>query len=163
MVLSETASQDGLNWGVNGIPVNQLAREIGLPNTYDVVKGISRLGYYDVMDFAGYNAGNGFMPSMPAAWERAYMGWSQVKEVRPVAGKPVTVDISAAGTGKGTEIVKVPLSASEYLLIENRQRSWSDDGTVNVILGTTDDDVDTTWRTVPVDSLSLVFEVSVCV
>lgn len=163
MVLSETASQDGLNWGVNGILVNQLAREIGLPNTYDVVKGISRLGYYDVMDFAGYNAGNGFMPSMPAAWERAYMGWSQVKEVRPVAGKPVTVDISAAGTGKGTEIVKVPLSASEYLLIENRQRSWSDDGTVNVILGTTDDDVDTTWRTVPVDSLSLVFEDSVCV
>lgn len=163
MVLSETASQDGLNWGVNGILVNQLAREIGLPNTYDVVKGISRLGYYDVMDFAGYNAGNGFMPSMPAAWERAYMGWSQVKEVRPVAGKPVTVDISAAGTGKGTEIVKVPLSASEYLLIENRQRSWSDDGTVNVILGTTDDDVDTTWRTVPVDSLTLVFEDSVCV
>ena len=163
MVLSETASQDGLNWGVNGILVNQLAREIGLPNTYDVVKGISRLGYYDVMDFAGYNAGNGFMPSMPAAWERAYMGWSQVKEVRPVAGKPVTVDIAAAGTGKGTEIVKIPLSASEYLLIENRQRSWSDDGTVNVILGTTDDDVDTTWRTVPVDSLSLVFEDSVCV
>ena len=162
MVLSETASQDGLNWGVNGILVNQLAREVGLPNTYDVVKGISRLGYYDVMDFAGYNAGNGFMPSMPAAWERAYMGWSQVKEVRPVAGKPVTVDISAAGTGKGTEIVKVPLSASEYLLIENRQRSWSDDGTVNVILGTTDDGEDTTWRTVPVDSLNLVFEDNTC-
>ena len=162
MVLSETASQDGLNWGVNGILVNQLAREVGLPNTYDVVKGISRLGYYDVMDFAGYNAGNGFMPSMPAAWERAYMGWSQVKEVRPVAGKPVTVDIAAAGTGKGTEIVKVPLSASEYLLIENRQRSWSDDGTVNVILGTTDDGEDTTWRTVPVDSLNLVFEDSTC-
>ena len=163
MVMSETASQDGLNWGVNGILVNQIAREIGLPNTYDVVQGISRLGYYDVMDFAGYNAGNGFLPSMPAAWERAYMGWSDVKEVRPVAGKPVTVDIAAAGTGKGTEIVKVPLSASEYLLIENRQRSWNDDGTVNVILGTTDDDTDTTWRTVPVDSLHLVFEDSVCV
>ena len=163
MVMSETASQDGLNWGVNGILVNQIAREIGLPNTYDVVQGISRLGYYDVMDFAGYNAGNGFMPSMPAAWERAYMGWSDVKEVRPVAGKPVMVDIAAAGTGKGTEIVKVPLSASEYLLIENRQRSWNDDGTVNVILGTTDDDTDTTWRTVPVDSLNLVFEDSVCV
>ena len=163
MVLSETASQDGLNWGVNGILVNQLAREVGLPNTYDVVKGISRLGYYDVMDFAGYNAGNGFMPSMPAAWERAYMGWSQVKEVRPVAGKPVTVDISAAGTGGETEIVKVPLSASEYLLIENRQRSWNKDGTVDVVLGSVGADSDTTIRTVPVDSLNLVFEDSVCV
>ncbi|OWV00609.1 hypothetical protein [Fibrobacter sp. UWR2] len=163
MVVSETASQDGLNWGVNGIMVNQIGRELGLPNTHDVVKGISRLGYFDVMDFAGYNAGNGFMPSMPAAWERAYMGWSNVKEVRPVAGKPVTVDIAAAGTGKGTEIVKVSLSASEYLLIENRQRSWNKEGTIDVVLGSAGADSDTTIRTVPVDSLNLVFEDSVCV
>ncbi|MCI6436080.1 MAG: hypothetical protein MR811_00175, partial [Fibrobacter sp.] len=163
MVTSETFSQDGLNWGVNGNIVNQIAHELGLPNTYDVVKGISRLGYYDLMDFAGYNAGNGFLPSLPAAWERAYMGWTQVKEVRPVAGKPVTVDIAAAGTGKGTEIVKVPLSASEYLLIENRQRSWDKDGLVSVTLGDDDESTDTIVKTVPVDSLNLVFEDSVCV
>ena len=161
MVTSETASQDGLNWGVNGIIVNQIARELGLPNTYDVVKGISRLGYYDVMDFAGYNAGNGFLPSLPAAWERAYMGWTPVKEVRPVAGKPVTVEISAAGTGSGTEIVKVPLSASEYLLIENRQRSWNKEGDVSVSLSGAGESSDTTIKTVPVDSLHLVFEDSV--
>ena len=161
MVTSETASQDGLNWGVNGILVNQVARELGLPNTYDVVKGISRLGYYDVMDFAGYNAGNGFLPSMPAAWERAYMGWNNVKEVRPVAGKPVTVEISAAGTGSGVEIVKVPLSASEYLLIENRQRSWNKNGEVSVSLSDDDESSDTAITTVPVDSLHLVFQDSV--
>ena len=162
MVTSETASQDGLNWGVNGIIVNQIARELGLPNTHDVVKGISRLGYYDMMDFAGYNAGNGFLPSLPAAWERAYMGWTQVKEIRPVAGKPVTVDIAAAGTGKGSEIVKVPLSASEYLLIENRQRSWDKNGEVSVTLGDPDESSDTIVKTVPIDSLNLVFEDSVC-
>ena len=161
MVTSETASQDGLNWGVNGIIVNQIARELGLPNTYDVVKGISRLGYYDVMDFAGYNAGNGFLPSLPAAWERAYMGWTPVKEVRPVAGKSVTVEISAAGSGSGTEIVKVPLSASEYLLIENRQRSWNKNGEVSVSLSGAGESSDTTIKTVPVDSLHLVFEDSV--
>ena len=161
MVVSETASQDGLNWGVNGILVNQIAREAGLPNTYDVVKGISRLGYYDLMDFAGYNAGNGFFPAMPAAWERAYMGWSKVKEVRPVAGKPVTVDIAAAGSGKGTEIVKVPLSASEYLLIENRQRSWDKDS-VDVYIGTADEDTVYESIRVPVDSLHTVFQDSTC-
>lgn len=167
MVVSETASQDGLNWGINGILVNQLGREMGLPNTYDVVKGISRLGYFDLMDFAGYSAGNGFMPALPNAWNRSYMGWSKVKEVRPTAGHPVSVDIVAAGSGissKGAvEIVKVPLSASEYLLIENRQRSWNKDGTVDVVLGTTNEDLDTTVKTVPVDSLNLVFEDSVCV
>lgn len=164
MVVSETASQDGLNWGINGIVVNQIGRELGMPNTFDVAKGISRLGYYDVMDFAGYNAGNGFMPSMPAAWERAYMGWGKVKEVRPVAGKPVTVDIAAAGTGGETEIVKVPLNASEYLLIENRQRSWNKAGEVSVFMvDKPTEDADTSIRTVPVDSLSLVFQDSVCV
>lgn len=164
MVVSETASQDGLNWGVNGILVNQIARELGLPNTYDVVKGISRLGYYDLMDFAGYNAGNGFLPAMPAAWERAYMGWSKVKEVRPTAGKAVTVDVVAAGSSEeGVEIVKVPLNASEYLLIENRQRSWNKDGTVSVTTGESDDGDETDMTTVPVDSLHLVFEDSVCV
>lgn len=162
MVSSETASQDGLNWGVNGIIVNQIARELGLPNTFDAAKGTSRLGYYDVMDFAGYNAGNGFLPAMPAAWDRAYMGWSNVKEVRPVKGKPVTVEISAAGTGGETEIVKVPLSASEYLLIENRQRSWNKNGEVSVTLSDPDESTDTIIRTVPVDSLNIVFEDSVC-
>lgn len=163
MVVSETASQDGLNWGINGIIVNQIARELGLPNTYDEVKGISRLGYYDMMDFAGYNAGNGFLPSFPAAWERQYMGWSNVKEARPTAGHPVTVEIAAAGTGLGIEIVKVPLSASEYLLIENRQRSWNKDGKVEVsYTNGIGDDEPIKKIVVPVDSISKLFEDSVC-
>ena len=162
MVVSETASQDGLNWGINGIVVNQIGRELGMPNTYDVIKGISRLGYFDMMDFAGYNAGNGFFPVLPAAWERVYMGWSKVKEVRPTAGHPVSVDIAAAGSGLGTEIVKVALSANEYILIENRQRSWNKDGMVTVYRGEAvqNDDVDSIL--VSVDSLHLVFEDSVC-
>ena len=163
MVVSETASQDGLNWGINGIVVNQIGRELGMPNTFDDVKGYSRLGYFDMMDFAGYNAGNGFFPVLPAAWERSYMGWSKVKEVRPTAGHPVTVDIAAAGSGLGTEIVKVPLSASEYLLIENRQRSWNKDGKVEVYLGEAKQNEDTTEiRKVLADSLYTVFEDSIC-
>ena len=163
MVVSETASQDGLNWGINGIVVNQIGRELGMPNTFDDVKGYSRLGYFDMMDFAGYNAGNGFFPVLPAAWERSYMGWSKVEEVRPTAGHPVTVDIAAAGSGLGTEIVKVPLSASEYLLIENRQRSWNKDGKVEVYLGEAKQNEDTTEiRKVLADSLYTVFEDSIC-
>ena len=163
MVMSETASQDGLNWGVNGFLVNQIGRELGMPNTYDVVKGISRLGYFDLMDFAGYSSGNGFMPALPSAWNRSYMGWGKVKEVRPTAGKSVTVDIAAAGSGLGTEIVKVPLNGSEYLLIENRQRSWNKNGKVNVVLGDASADEDTSVTTVPADSVWSVFEDSICV
>lgn len=164
MVVSETASQDGLNWGVNGIIVNQIGRFLGMPNTYDVVKGISRLGYFDVMDFAGYNAGNGFFPVLPSAWVRAYMGWATVQEVYPAAGKKLTFDLAAAGTGLGTEIIKIPISASEYLLVENRQRSWNEDGTVEVLLSDAEtEDAEVIKKKILVDSLSLVFEDSVCV
>ena len=162
MVVSETASQDGLNWGINGIVVNQIGRELGMPDTYDRVQGISRLGYFDMMDFAGYNTGNGFFPVLPAAWERAYMGWSAVKEVHPTAGHPVTVDIAAAGSGLGTEIVKVALSANEYILIENRQRSWEKDGKVTVYLGEAKQNNDVEKRSVIADSLNTVFEDSLC-
>ena len=127
------------------------------------MKGISRLGNFDVMDFAGYVAGNGFMPALPNAWNRAYMGWSNVKEVRPVAGKGVTVDIAAAGSGLGTEIVKVPLSASEYLLIENRQRSLKKNGDVYIELGAASAD-DESWKdTITIDSIGNVFLDSICV
>lgn len=164
MVVSETASQDGLNWGVNGIIINQIGRFLGMPNTYDVVKGISRLGYFDMMDFAGYNAGNGFFPVLPSAWVRAYMGWANVQEIYPAEGRTLSFDLAAAGTGLGTEILKIPLSASEYLLIENRQRSWNEDGMVEVLLSDANtEDSSLTKKKIPIDSLNLIFEDSVCV
>lgn len=163
MVVSETASQDGMNWGVNGIIVNQLGREMGMPDTYDRGKGTSRLGLFDVMDFVGYmSAGNGFMPVLPNAWNRYYMGWSKVKEVRPTKGKSISVDVAAAGSGLGTEIVKVPLSASEYLLIENRQRSWGNHDSIGVVLDEPTGDLDTSTTWVLADSIGTVFEDSVC-
>lgn len=158
MVVSETANQDGLNWGVNGIMVNQIGRALGMPNTFDGVKGISRLGYFDVMDFAGYNAGNGFLPVLPSAWQRAYMGWANVKTVSPKAGKKITVEIAAAGSNLGTEIVKVPLSANEYLLIENRQRTLNESG--NVTVAYQNDAGEKKTKDIPVDSIGSIFKES---
>lgn len=155
MVVSETASQDGLNWGINGILVHQLARHLGLPATYDMIKGVSRLGWFDPMDFAGYNAGNGFFPVLPSAWLRAHMGWAEVLEVRPGDSAITSVRLAAAGSGLGTEIVRIPINTEEYLLVENRQRSHDEAGTISVTL-------DGGTRTVPADSLHLVFQDSIC-
>jgi len=131
MVTSETASQDGLNWGINGTIVSQIGRELGLPYSYDVVKGYSRLGYFDGMDFAGSNAGNGFFPSLPSAWMRAYKGWAEVEEVK----KNSSLEICAAGyenCGTTKQIVKIPINNNEYILLENRQRTYRADGNVSV-------------------------------
>jgi len=131
MVVSETASQDGLNWGINGTITSQIGRELGLPYSYDVVKGYSRLGYFDGMDFAGSNAGNGFFPSLPSAWMRAYKGWADFKEIN----KKESIEICAAGYDKcgGTpQIVKIPINNNEYILLENRQRTYRDDGKISI-------------------------------
>jgi len=135
MVVSETASQDGLNWGINGVIASQIGRELGLPYSYDVVKGFSRLGYFDGMDFAGSNAGNGFFPSLPSAWMRAYKGWASVKEISPGINKKESIEICAAGydnCGETPQIVKIPINNNEYILLENRQRTYREDGKISV-------------------------------
>ncbi|GBU26252.1 hypothetical protein R83H12_02947 [Fibrobacteria bacterium R8-3-H12] len=132
MVVSETASQDGLYWGINGTITSQIGRELGLPYSYDVVKGYSRLGYFDGMDFAGSNAGNGFFPSLPNAWMRLHKRWAPT----PIPiNKDTTVEICAAGYDKcgGTpQIVKIPINNNEYILLENRQRTYRSDGKISI-------------------------------
>ncbi len=167
MVTSETASQDGLNWGINGTIVYQIGRELGMPNTYDGVQGISRLGYFDLMDFAGYNAGNGFFPVLPSAWLRAYMGWASVETVYPPSSGSVTKNVVAAGSGAGTEIIKVPLTSNEYLLIENRERSLGDSAKIAVSYVPASDvaaeeDYEVVTKVYSVDSLHIAFEDSIC-
>ncbi len=129
MMLSEAASQDKVNWGINGILINQLARQMGMPDMFDVVKGISQLGFFDVMDFAGYNTLNGFLPVYPSAWVRAYMGWDEPLVARSGAGTasefPVWSPTAAPQAGHATT-VKVPINEREYFLIENRQRALAD-------------------------------------
>ncbi|MDR2555046.1 MAG: T9SS type A sorting domain-containing protein [Fibromonadaceae bacterium] len=134
IVTSETASQDGLNWGINGTITSQIGRELGLPYSFDIVKGFSRLGYFDGMDFAGYNAGNGFFPSLPSAWMRAYNRWANVKEISPRLNNKETVEICAAGynCSGAVQIVKIPINNNEYILLENRQRTNRADGKVSV-------------------------------
>ncbi len=126
MMCSESASQDNVNWGIDGILINQLARQMGMPDLYDVVQGISQVGAFDVMDFAGYNTLNGFLPVFPSAWTRSFMGWDNPVVATP--NGPTSYSIQAAdraGPGR-IRTLEIPLNQSEYLLVENRQRADAD-------------------------------------
>ena len=79
MLCSETSNQDGLNWGIQGILANQMARQLGIPDLFSTSSGASAIGAFCIMDFAGYSAGNGFIPPYPSAWVRAFAGWDNVK------------------------------------------------------------------------------------
>lgn len=135
MMCSETSNQDGLNWGIQGILVNQIARQLGIPDLFSTSSGVSGIGAFCIMDFAGYSAGNGFIPPYPSAWVRAFMGWDQVKTV-PIgeAGSHSIKALTAVLDRDNAEvtlpqtdttILLVPINDHEYYLIENRQRNLS--------------------------------------
>lgn len=123
MMVSETGNQDSLNFGINGILVNQFAQQLGVPNLYGVTAncvGISAVGGFCLMDFAGYNNGFGFIPPYPSAWVRAFLGWTAPTYCP--TGKDSTYSVFAANLDTTHEILQIPLNENEYLLVENRQR-----------------------------------------
>lgn len=123
MTVSETANQDSVNFGINGILVNQFARQLGVPDLFGVSQcaAISTIGSFCIMDVAGYNNGMGFIPPYPSAWARAFLGWTEPVAVKP--GVDSTYEIYAANLDTINEILQIPLNENEYLLIENRQRN----------------------------------------
>jgi hypothetical protein len=133
MLCSETSNQDGLNWGIQGILVNQLARQLGIPDLFSTSSGISAIGAFCIMDFAGYSAGNGFIPPYPSAWVRAFAGWDNIKT--PSGGGALSGRVKALTSCldrdslnrdvnfTDTTILLVPVNDHEYYLAENRQRN----------------------------------------
>ena len=121
MVLSETASQDGLNWGQHGLLANQIGRFVGLPDTYDWTQGLSVMGRFCGMDLGGFQLpGSGFLPVRPSAWLRLYMGWATPVVATPSG--PRKYRLPPVGAGRDSVLV-IPLDDGEYLLVENRQRT----------------------------------------
>lgn len=131
MICSETANQDSLNCGIQGILVNQIARQLGVPDLW--ASSGSGVGGFCIMDIGADFNGSGFIPPYPSAWVRAFMGWDEPK-IAPV-GVAKTYSIKALSTvldkiamgqqSNDTTILMVPINNHEYYLIENRQRNLS--------------------------------------
>ncbi|MDR0307812.1 MAG: FG-GAP-like repeat-containing protein [Chitinispirillales bacterium] len=129
MMCSETSNQDGLNWGIQGILVNQMARQLGIPDLFSTSSGTTAIGAFCIMDFAGYSAGQGFIPPYPSAWVRAFMGWDTPRVISAGSSYNVKALCAALDLQKDndTTIFLVPINNNEYYLIENRQRNLSSD------------------------------------
>jgi hypothetical protein len=131
MLCSETSNQDGINWGIQGILVNQIARQLGIPDLYSTSSGTTAIGAFCIMDYYGFSAGRGFIPPYPSAWVRAFMGWDDVKVAPLGINKSYRVKALTSvldnkpqdNSFADTTILLVPLNDNEYYLIENRQRN----------------------------------------
>ncbi len=121
MIVPEQESQDGFGLGVLGTLVHEFGHQLGLPDLYDTFTGKVGVGGWDLMGYGQWMM-SGFWPTAPSAWCRVRLGW-----VYPITVREGNYVVAANDT-----VLKVPLNATEYLLIENRQRDPDEDGMCGV-------------------------------
>lgn len=123
IILPETQNQEGSEFALKATFVLLMGSQIGLPNLFDSETGRSGIGAWGLMD-AGASNYFGLMPAHPTAWSKVFLGWVKPVELSP-GDSP---QIVSALTRSGNKIYKIPISAREYFLIENRKSDQNGDG-----------------------------------
>ncbi|OGU76130.1 MAG: hypothetical protein A3G43_06475 [Ignavibacteria bacterium RIFCSPLOWO2_12_FULL_56_21] len=139
MILPETESRvyatsgtnDTLEISFNGLFAASIGSHLGLPDLFDTQTGASGIGQHGLMDGASFFAFRGLFPPEPSAWEKIALGW-----VEPImVTSPIdTIILPAVGSTKKDSIYKVPISNTEYFLVENRARDLLPKGQLLTIM-----------------------------
>jgi hypothetical protein len=131
IILPETESRDisgELNQlSINGLFVASVGSSLCLPDLFNTSNGRSGIGQFGLMDGAGIFAFSGLFPPEPSAWEKIFLGWVVPKSIQS-SGE--TVSLPAVGLASVTQniIYKIPITQSEYFLLENRNRDPEGNG-----------------------------------
>ncbi len=137
IIIPEMASDYGLA-GLNGILAQMFGHRLGLPSLSNGKDGMPAAGGWSLMDTGGMAYGHmtrGFVPTHPCMWSKIELGW-----IAPVTvTSDTTLDIAATHVNNGLpRAVRIPITADEYLLIENRERYASRDSLPNVVMSSGD-------------------------
>ena len=136
MVLPSTESREleGIGGSVlielsiNGLIVASIASHLGLPDLFDTETGKSAIGRFGLMDGQSIFTYGGLFPPEPSAWEKIYLGWASPTTISSGLN---SLEIAASLANSGSpKIYKIPLSSTEYYLVENRQRDVNLDGSI---------------------------------
>ncbi len=135
LIMPETESREQDTYGgtvlyqltINGLLAASVGSYLGLPDLYNTQTGLSAIGRFGLMDPQAIFAYNGAFPPEPSAWEKIYLGWATPVTLSP-GSYTVDVATNATASPSDTVILKVPISSSEYFLIENRQRDALNNG-----------------------------------
>ncbi len=135
-IFPETAVQDweeegnieGALQGLLGPMVHELGHFFGLPDLYDTFSG-SRptVGFYDVMSTGFFNAVSR-IPSSMGAWSRVFLGWDEPLVVTGDLSDVVIRAAELADDPSTPKTIKVPISSTEYYLLELRLRDENFNG-----------------------------------
>lgn len=107
-----------------GVLAHQFGHILGLPTLYDndSSNGISQgIGNWGLMGTGLWN-GNGYVPAQLCAWSRYYLGWDNPVIISQNSLNNA-VDHFLNHSPTAIHLYKVPISATEYFLVENRQQN----------------------------------------
>jgi hypothetical protein len=113
--------------GINGLVVANIASHLGLPDLFDTKSGRTAIGRFGLMDGQSIFSFSGLFPPQPSAWEKIYLGWTSPIVVASGSSILRAPAAELYQTGKDT-IYKIPISAKEYFLVENRNRDAQKNG-----------------------------------
>ena len=123
--------------GLNGLMAKFFGNQLGLPGLSNFAAGLPGVGGWSLMDVGPNRVGFllqggelqtlfGFVPPHPIAWSKARLGWIEPLVVRRDTTVAVVATDRTVSPGQH-KAVRVPVSATEYFLIENRQRRGNAD------------------------------------
>ena len=125
--------------GQGPLEVNVFAHEtghvLGLPDYYDSSVGLLReqrrwvVGCWELMSGGAWGCGtgpqpSGFIPSHMGAYPKSILGWNTPKVMTSVGIRPEQHTLRPANTSG--DALRIPLSQTEYLLVEYRVRQAHD-------------------------------------
>jgi M6 family metalloprotease-like protein len=114
-----------------GVIAHEFGHDLGLPDLYDITySGYEYVGSWGLMGKGSWNGplGVGDLPSHQMGWSKAFLGWVNGSQlVTAPAAFSVTIDPLELPT-TGVHLVKVPVDADHYFLIEVRKKIGYDTG-----------------------------------
>lgn len=132
MIVPETLIQDSIYnpsavyLDILGIMAHEYGHELGLPDLNDTDTGTRpAVANFGLMSSGLFNS-SGRLPAHPIAWCKLFLGWVSAQTVTIDTVGVVLKGIEQAGAG--TKLIRVPISSSEYFLLENRLRDSDFDG-----------------------------------
>ena len=143
ILLPEAGGTDGRS-GLNGILARFYANQLGLPRLDNPEDGLPAIGDWSLMDTGNISVASSnqlgfsnltgtpsdtilvaYSPSLLTAWSRERLGWLTPTVVR----HDTTVSIAAAhSTLDHPKAIRIPITADEYFLLENRMSRLAVEG-----------------------------------
>lgn len=127
--LPESESQDGYTFGMTGVSCHEFGHQLSLPDLYDTdgtTGGESQgIGPWDIMANGVWDF-NGFAPPELSAWSRVFLGL--VAPQRVISDGSLSLSMLERQVGASPRVVQIPMTQTEYLLVENRREDLNGNG-----------------------------------